>query len=90
MPFFGKAPEDYLLEKQQPLTHAKGFREITKLTLILPIATNNLSQSMKKVVHNSIVNVSTGENYTVIIEFDNGIKGETQSFYPLIPLIFNW
>ena len=29
---FQMAPEDYPFEKQQPLNHEKGFKEITKVT----------------------------------------------------------
>lgn len=90
MPFFGKAPEAYPSGKQQPLIHARGYRKITKLTLILPVAIDNLSLAMKKILQDSIVSVLPGEKYTVIIEFDNGINREAQNFQPLIPLIMNW
>ena len=35
MPFFAVAPKDYPLEKQQPLDHKKGFKEITQVSLTL-------------------------------------------------------
>ncbi|WP_162390473.1 hypothetical protein [Spirosoma endbachense] len=90
MPFFGLAPKDYPPQKQQPLTHAKGFNELTKVTLILPPPINDLSSAMKKVLHESIVHSSQGKTYLVALEFDDGKQGQQQNFTPLIPLVINW
>ena len=90
MPFFGIAPKDYASEKQQPLSHEKGFKEITKVTLTLPTTTNNLSMAMQKVLHDGMVNVLEGEDYAACLEFDGGKMGETQDFYQLIPLTLRW
>jgi hypothetical protein len=90
MPFFAIAPKDYPLAKQQPLMHKKGFKEITKVSLTLPTTTSNLSTAMKKVLEDSIVNVSEGKDYWVALEFDYGIKKEVKDFYPLAPLTLKW
>jgi hypothetical protein len=90
MPFFGLAPKDYSLQKQQPLTHAKGFHELTKVTLTLPPPVTDLSSAMKKVLHESIVHISLGETYLLALEFDDGKQGQLQDFTPLIPLVIKW
>lgn len=90
MPFFGLAPKDYPLEKQQLLSHKMGFKEITKVSLILPTSTATLSLAMKKVLDHSIVNVLEGKAYHITIEFDYGLKKEAQNFYPLSPLTLQW
>jgi hypothetical protein len=90
MPFFGIAPKDYPLEKQQPMNHEKGFKEITKVSLTLPTSTSNLSMSMQKVLGNSIVNVFEGKEYSVCLEFDGAKRGEIRNFHHLLPLIIEW
>jgi len=90
MPFFGIAPDDYPLGKQQILEHARGFEEVTSVSLTLPITTNSLSTAMKKVLRKSIVSVSEGEEYFVILELDGGRTEETQTFFPLAPLTLKW
>ena len=90
MPFFGIAPKDYPAEKLQPLHHQKEFKEITKLILTLPVAPEHLSASMQNVIDNSIVALSSGSNFSVTLEFDHCIKGETHDFTDLVPLSVRW
>lgn len=90
MPFFGIAPKDYPPEKQQSLIHAKGYRELTKVTLTLPASINNLSSSMKKVIQESIVHISAGDTYLLTLEFDDGKQGNRQDFTDLFPVIIHW
>jgi hypothetical protein len=90
MPFFGLAPKDYPLAKQQPLKHERQFREITNVTLTLPMTMTNLSATMKRVLQNSMVNVLEGKDYFVSLELDYGKEGEVQAFYPLAPFALKW
>ena len=90
MPFFGLAPKEYSLEQQQPLTHARGFHELTKVSLTLPPPVNDFSSAMEKVLREGIVHLSLGETYLVALEFDDGNQGQLQDFTPLIPLVINW
>lgn len=90
VPFFGIAPNNYPLEKQQILEHERGFKEVTAVSLTLPITINNVSTAMKKVLLESVVNVSEGVKYCVTLEFDGAKTGATQAFYPLGPLTLRW
>lgn len=90
MPFFGIAPKNYPLEKQQPLTHAREYHELTKVTLTLPAPVNDFSPALKKVLNESIVRISEGETYLVSLEFDDGKQGGLRDFTGLIPLIITW
>jgi hypothetical protein len=90
MPFFGIAPKDYPLEKQQPLNHTNGFKEITKISLTLPTPSSNMSLPLQKVLRNDEVNVFEGEEYRVCIEFDGAKIGKMQNFHHLLPLIMKW
>jgi len=90
MPFYQIAPKDYPAERQQSLNHKKGFQEITKVILTLPTTIDHLSGAMKKVISKSIVTLLEGKNYSVALEFDDCIKGETQSFQNIIALTIHW
>lgn len=90
MPFFTVAPKDYACEKQQPLRHKIGFKEITKISLTLPSNSGPLSPDMKKVLEHGFVKIIDGKDFWVDIEFDNGIKEKFQDFYPLAPLTLKW
>jgi hypothetical protein len=90
MPFFRRIPKDYSPERLQPLDHKRGFKEITKVILTLPTTSENLSAAMQKVVSKRIVTIVPGSTYSVALEFDHGIKGGTQDFNPLIPLVISW
>ena len=90
LPFYRMAPKDYPADRQQPLDHKKGFREITKVILKLPAAIDHLSGAMEKVISNSIVTLLEGENYSATLEFDHCIKGETQNFQDIIALTIRW
>lgn len=89
LPFHQVKPTDYPKEKQQPVTHRKGFLEITKVILTLP-EISPLSNAMRKVIANSIVGVNQGNQHAVTVEMDNWANGETESFQPLLPLTIHW
>lgn len=89
LPFHQVKPTDYPKEKQPPVTHKKGFREITKVILSLPEITP-VSNSMRKVIRDSIVEVNKRDHHAATIEMDNGAKGETENFQPFIPLTVHW
>ncbi|GAB3716278.1 VOC family protein [Spirosoma flavus] len=90
MPFFGLAPHDYPVEKQQPLTHATGFQQLTKVSLTLPSPNNDFSVALRKVLQEGTIQVSVGETYSATLEFDDGRQGELKDFNPLIPLRITW
>ena len=90
MPFFNIAPKDYPPAKKQPLNHKSGFKELTKVILTLPAIAKNLSTAMQKITDNSIVALSAGKSFSVVLEFDYCTKGEAQDFNPLVPLSVRW
>lgn len=90
MPFFSFTPKDYPLANLQPLHHKKEFKTITKVILTLPGNIKNPSSAMQKVIADTIVAVSSGRNFSIALEFDDCIKGETQDFNHLVPLSIKW
>jgi len=88
--FYRVATKDSPGQKLQPINHKKGFQEITKVNLMLPSDTDHLSGAMKKVISNSIVRVTEGENYSLALEFDDGKYGKTEHFNNVIPFSILW
>jgi hypothetical protein len=88
-PFHQSKPMNYPREKQQPLVHPNGFQEITRVELTLP-ATGRVSDSLRKVLSQSCVEIATGPHHHLCLEFDHGKTGATESFREIMPLSFRW
>ncbi|MDZ8186590.1 MAG: hypothetical protein RMX96_17290 [Nostoc sp. ChiSLP02] len=84
-----KKPIDYALERQLPLVHKVGFKEITALQVILP-STQNFSPEVRTLIELGLVQFSQGNFYQVQIKFDNGKKGNLQDFGSELPILFKW
>jgi hypothetical protein len=89
VPLHQRKPLDYPLERQQPLLHPAGFRQITSLALTMPTA-ELLSDSLQQVIQHGSVRVVQGASYHATIEFDYGARGKEESFTPVLPLSFRW
>lgn len=89
LPFSNTAPKDYPPGRQQPLHHEKGFKEITRVTLTLPI-TKTLSPSLQKVMTHCPVTVVEGHSYRMEVEFDGGKTRKVQEFTPSLPIVLTW
>lgn len=88
-PFQRIKSTDHPTDRQQPLIHPKKFEKITKVTIISPVI-ESISDSMKQVLNNSIVNLAKGDTYCLSLEFDQGKEGNSKSFQELLPLIVRW
>ena len=82
-------PANYPLEKQRPLTHQAGFKEITALRVILP-RDKNFSLEVTKLIELGIIEFSHGDNYHLEIEFDGGKEDKLQYFQPILPISIKW
>lgn len=86
---FGQRPDSYPAEKSQPLEHAVGLREITRVELVSPAA-NNLSPEFQAVINTKQVKVRLGTAYCVELGFDQEQQGQQADFRPELPLIMSW
>jgi Glyoxalase-like domain len=84
---FGQRPDRS--QKPQPLDHAMGLREITRLQLIGP-AINNPSPEFQAAINTHQVGVNLGANYCVELGFDGEVQGHRVDFRPGLPLIVSW
>jgi hypothetical protein len=88
-PFHQLQPLEYPPERQQPLVHPNGFREVTGVKLTLP-KPGILSDGLQKVIRHGCLQLVKGPHYHVDLEFDYGAKGAVESFKDTLPMSFRW
>src|SRR5439155_22498135 len=71
---FGQRPDIYPAAKRQPLEHAAGLREITRVELVSPHA-GGPSPELRAVTHADLVRLRSGTRYLVELGFDGELKG---------------
>lgn len=86
---FGQRPDNYPAEKSQPLNHAVGLREMTRVELVSPAA-NTLSPEMQAMINTNQVKVRLGTEYFVELGFDGEQQGKQADFRPELPLSISW
>jgi hypothetical protein len=86
---FGGRPDRYPADRQQPLDHPTGLREVTGVQMTL---TADLPQSpaLRYLHESSIVEVVSGDRYRLHLTFDHGVQGKDASLEPVLPLILSW
>ncbi|MDZ8028629.1 MAG: hypothetical protein RMX65_017880 [Nostoc sp. DedQUE01] len=84
-----KKPTDYALERQIPLVHQVGFKEITALQVSLPSG-QNFSPEVRTLIELGLVQFSQGNFYQLEIEFDNAKEGNSQDFGSELPILIRW
>ncbi len=82
-------PDRYPADRQQPVTHPAGLREITQVILSMPLA-QPPSEALRYLHDAGLVVLREGESYAMRIEFDEGRQGEERSFVPQLPLVWRW
>lgn len=82
-------PDHYPADRQQPVTHPAGLREITQVVLSMPLA-QPPSEALRYLHDAGLVVLREGESYAMQIEFDGGSQGEKRSFAPALPLVWRW
>jgi hypothetical protein len=83
---FGRRPDCRPAEQEQPLDHAAGLREISRVELASPRA--HLSPEMSALASAGLLQVARGSNYLVQLSFDCEPRGQTMDFRPTLPLVF--
>ncbi len=94
---FGKRPDQLSPEKAQPLDHPIGFREITRVEIITPVATPP-SPELQIFLDNNHIKIRNGLNYCIELGFDGERQGQQMDLRsPLaqaklsdLPLIICW
>jgi hypothetical protein len=84
---FAQRPDRYPSNQQQPIKHAAGLREVTRVKLVTPHA-ESASDELKAMINASAIELHLGEEYLLELGFDRELQGKQQDFRPELPLIF--
>jgi hypothetical protein len=82
-------PDHYPADRQQPVAHPAGLREITQVVLFMPLA-QPPSEALRYLNDAGLVVLRESECYAMQIEFDGGRQEEERSFAPALPLVWRW
>lgn len=86
---FGQRPDAYTGTKVQPLTHALGLREVTRVTIVSPSASQP-SAELQALVHAGWIALRQGSEYRLELGFDGELQGQQMDLRPVLPLLFCW
>jgi hypothetical protein len=84
----GRAPKDAPPERRQPLEHASGFHEITRVRIVSPsLPETSITHAMTRA---GVISSKTGPEHLLELEFDGGGQEKRMDFRPDLPLVFTW
>lgn len=86
---FGMRPDQAPLERRQPIEHAAGVRELTRLHLAGPFATKR-SPELEAALATGCLTLGSAAEYRMELEFDRAEQGRTVDFGPQLPLLMRW
>lgn len=86
---FAKRQGQYSNDQRQPLDHAIGFREVTRVALVSPHAARP-SIELQTIIDRNMLELKQGENYCIELGFDDELQGKHANFQPELPLILHW
>ena len=87
---FGKRPDAQSSPERQPLKHAAGLREITRVELMFPQADRPSSEWSTMMNVGGLVQIHGGTENLVELGFDGESQGKEMDFRPALPLLFRW
>jgi Glyoxalase-like domain len=82
-------PDEVADERRQPMDHAIGVREITRVRWTRPSAAA-LSPQMSVVASLPSFTVETGDAHALEIGFDHESSGQSRTLHPELPITFFW
>lgn len=86
---FGQRQDTYPADRAQPLDHAIGLREVTRVLFVTPHA-DSVSPELRALVEANLLQVKLGTQYLVELGFDNERQGKQADFRPALPLMLRW
>lgn len=86
---FAQRQDTYPADKSQPLKHAAGLYEVTRVELVSPYA-NSPSPQLQAMVNANLIGLHLGSEYLVKLGFDSEAQGRQVDFRPELPLILRW
>jgi hypothetical protein len=82
----GRPPEEFPVERRQPLEHPAGFQAITCVSLCGPgTKEGSVTSAMAQ---QAVIALQSGVEHVLDVQFDHCRQGSTLDFRPTLPLIF--
>lgn len=85
---FGGRPDALHPNHAQPLDHACGVRELTRVTITIP--SQSLSTAAQAIQATGLVTFARGNEHVAELEFDGGKQGKTVDLRSQLPLCLRW
>jgi hypothetical protein len=85
---FGRRPDAAPDAERQPLAHASGVGELTRVTLRGPEAAP--SAALAACLTLGLVEREPAAHPALVLEFDGGASGEELDLRPTLPLLLRW
>ena len=89
MPFVQRPDRRSYLNRRQPVEHPAGFREVSRVEVILPNVLR-ISPELQSVREPRLVEISEGAKHLLILCFDGESQRKEADFRPVLPLVFRW
>ncbi|MBD2234172.1 hypothetical protein [Phormidium tenue] len=86
---FAKRQDSYPEAKAQPLDHAFGGREVTRVSLTLTQPPPR-SAELEAIAATNLIAIQTGPAYLMELGFDGETQAQHHDFRPALPLIVHW
>jgi len=86
---FAQRPDSHARDKRQPLEHAAGLREISRVEWVRP-GPQKISSALQAVKSARLVRVREGTESFIELGFDGEAQGYKADFRPVLPLVFHW
>lgn len=86
---FGSRPDRWRDSRKQPLTHDRGFKEITSVSVTVPNLRSR-SEAANQASTVDAVRCVERDPPLLTLGFDDETQGRRQDFRPALPLVFEW
>ncbi|MBD1895268.1 hypothetical protein [Coleofasciculus sp. FACHB-129] len=86
---FGERPDNFEINKSQPLKHTSGLCKVTRVKFVSPYA-DKPSTELKAIADANLVDLSLGEEYLLELGFDRELQQQQADFRPVLPLVCRW
>jgi hypothetical protein len=86
---FARRPDDPGWPARQPLEHAAGFGEVTRVRITGP-GLGNPSEAGRAVARLGTVELADASEHLAEVTFDGGGQRRLEDFRPVLPLLFRW